>query len=150
MRRPTVGLRSRLQVDAVEHQFDSGDYGIELVPLGPGLLHQHIKLCLDPPTVVYKHYKVPSSKETTSAVTPTRKYSPFSSSASLPVRPISFVFSSQSCSTSWRSWPSSASCSTSTTIITKDIAIQQYKAHLPIYHTCFLLGYTSELLGLLL
>ena len=36
---PTVGLRSRRQVDTVEHRFNSGDYGVELVPLGPGLLH---------------------------------------------------------------------------------------------------------------
>jgi hypothetical protein len=50
----------------------------------------------------------------------------------------------------WRSWPSSTSCSVSTTVITKDIAIQQYKAHSSIYHTCFLLGYVSELLKLLL
>ena len=30
------------------------------------------------------------------------------------------------------------------------MAIQLYKAHSPIHHTCFLLGYASELLGLLL
>ena len=34
----TVGLRSHLQVDIVEHRFDSDNYGVELVPLGPGLL----------------------------------------------------------------------------------------------------------------
>ena len=37
-RRPTVGQRSHFQVDAVEHRLDSGNYGIELVPLDPGLL----------------------------------------------------------------------------------------------------------------
>ena len=36
---PTVGLRSHLQVDTVEHRFNPGDYGVELLPLGPGLLH---------------------------------------------------------------------------------------------------------------
>ena len=38
MRRPAVGLRSHLQVDAVEHRFNPGNYGIELVPLGLGIL----------------------------------------------------------------------------------------------------------------
>ena len=37
-RRPAIGLRSHLQVDTVEHWFDSGNYGIKLVPLGPGVL----------------------------------------------------------------------------------------------------------------
>ena len=37
-RRPAVGLWSHLQVDAVELRFDSGNYSVELVPLGPGLL----------------------------------------------------------------------------------------------------------------
>ena len=37
-RRPIVGLRSHLQVDAVEHRFNPGNYGIELVPLGLGIL----------------------------------------------------------------------------------------------------------------
>ena len=91
---PTIGLRSNLQVNAVEHWIDSGNYGVKLVPLGPGILLQHIELCPDPPMVVCKHYKVPSSKETTSAVILTRKYSPFSSSASLSARPVSFAFSS--------------------------------------------------------
>ena len=35
---PTVGLRSHLQVNAVEHRLDTGNYGVELAPLGPGLL----------------------------------------------------------------------------------------------------------------
>ena len=51
-RRPAVGIRSHLQVDAVEHRLDSGNYGIELAPLGSGLLLQHIKLCLGPPTIL--------------------------------------------------------------------------------------------------
>ena len=62
MRWPAVGLRSRLQVNTVEHRSNFGDYGIELLLVGSGLLHQHIKLCLDPPMVACKHYKVPSSK----------------------------------------------------------------------------------------
>ena len=147
MRWPAVRLRSHLQVDTVKHWFNSSDYSVELLPLGPGLLHQCIKLCLDPPTVVCKHYKVPSTKETTSAVTSTRKYSPFSSSTSLSAHPISFVFSSRSCSTAWRSCPSSASYSTSIIVTTKNMDVQQYQVHLPIYCTCFLLGYTSELFG---
>ena len=96
---------------------------IKLVPLGPGLLHQHIKLCFDPLTVVCKHYMVPSSKETTLTLTPNRKYLPFSSSASLFSRPDSFAFSSQSCSMVWCSWPSSASCSTSTMIVSNNMTI---------------------------
>ena len=35
---PIIGLRSHLQVDTVEHQLDPSNYGIEFVPLGPGLL----------------------------------------------------------------------------------------------------------------
>ena len=129
-RRPTIGLRSHFWFNAVEHWSNPGNYGVELVPLGPGLLHQHIKLCLDPSTVVCKHYKVPSGKVITPTITSTKKYSPFRSFTSLSAHPDSFAFSSQSCSRAWRSWPSSASCSTSTT--GKDIAIQQYKALLPI------------------
>jgi len=104
---PAVGLRSRLQVDVVEHWFDSSNYGIKFVPLGSGVLLEHIELRFDPPTVVCKHYKVPSRKETTSALTPTREYLPFNSSASLSAHPVSFAFSSRSCSRSWRSWMSS-------------------------------------------
>ena len=53
---PTIGLRSHLQVDAVEHRLDFDNYGIKLAPLGSGLLLQHIELRLGPPTVVCKHY----------------------------------------------------------------------------------------------
>ena len=107
-------------VDTVEHRFDSGDYGVELVPLEPSLLLKHIELCLDPPTIVCRQYKVPSSKDITPPVTPTTKYSPFCSSASLSAHPDSFAFSSRNCSTIWRSWSSSASCSTSTTVISNN------------------------------
>ena len=126
---PIVRLRSQFQVDTVEHQFNYGDYSVEVIPLGPGLLHQHIKLCLSFMMVACKHYNVPSYKETTSSVTPTRRYSPFSSSANLSAHFDSFAFSPRSCSRAWRSWSSSVSCSTSTTFITKDITIQQSKAH---------------------
>jgi len=142
-------LRSCLQVDVVEHWFDSSNYGIKLVPLGSGVLLQHIELRFDPPTVVYKHYKVPSRKETTLALTLTRVYLPFNSLATLSAHPVSFAFSSQSCSRTRRSWPSSADCSTSTTVITKNMVVQQYKAYSPIYRTCFLLRCTFELLGFL-
>ena len=74
---PVVGLRSRLWVNIVEHRFNSGDYSIELVPLGLGLLHQHIKLHLDPPMVLYRDYKDPSSQEITLAITPNTKYFTF-------------------------------------------------------------------------
>ena len=147
---PTARLRSRLQVDAVEHRFNSDDYGIELVPMSPGLLYQHIKLCLDPLPVVCKHYKVPSSKETTSIVTLTRKYSLFTSSASLSARRNSFAFSSQSRSMAWRSWPSSTSCSTSTIVVSNNMTVQQCKAKSPIRHTFSLLGDIFELLRLAL
>ena len=60
--RPTVGLRSHLHVDTVEHRLDSSNYGIELVRLGSSLLLQHIELRLGPPTVVYRHHKDPSNK----------------------------------------------------------------------------------------
>ena len=33
-------------------------------------------------------------------------------------------------------------------VITKNMAVQQYKAHSPIYRTYFLLGYVPELPGL--
>ena len=36
--RPTVRLRSHLQVDAVEHRLDSDNYGVELAPLSSDLL----------------------------------------------------------------------------------------------------------------
>ena len=139
-------MRSRLQVDAVEHWFDSDNYSVKLVPLGSSVLLQHIKLCFDPLTVVCKHYKVPLRKETTSALTMTKEYSPFNSSASLSARPVSFAFSSRSYSRAWCSWPSSVFCSTSTTVIAKNMVVQQYKAHSLIYRTCFQLGYASELL----
>ena len=134
----------------IEHRFNCGDHSVKVIPLGPGLLHQHIKLCLGFMTVACKRYNVPSYKETTSIVIPTRRYSPFSSSASLSARSDSFAFSCRSCSTAWRSWPSSASCSIRATVATKNMVVQQYQVHSPIYYTCFLLGYTSELLGLLL
>jgi len=121
---PTIKLNTRFQVDAVKHQFNCGDYSVEVIPLGPGLLHQHIKLCLGFMTVAYKRYNVPSYKETTSTVIPTRRYSPFNSSASLSARSDSFAFSCRSCSMAWCSWPSSVSCSTSTTVITKNMAVQ--------------------------
>ena len=35
---PTVGLRSRLHVNAVEHWFDFSNYGVKLVPLCSGVL----------------------------------------------------------------------------------------------------------------
>ena len=37
-RRPTVRMRSHLQVNVVEHWLDFGNYGVELAPLGSGLL----------------------------------------------------------------------------------------------------------------
>ena len=147
-RRPTVGLRSRLHVDVVEHRFDSDNYGIELVPLGLGLLLQHIELCLNPPTIVCRHHKDPSSQQITLAVTLTTKYSPFSSSASFSAHPDSFVLSYRSCSMAWCSWPSSASCSTSTTVISHNMAFQQCKVISPIRHTFLLLGDFPQLLGL--
>ena len=146
---PIDGLRSRFQVDAVEHRFNCGDYSVKVIPLGLGLLHQHIKLCLGFMTVACKRYNVPSYKETTSTVILTRRYSPFSSSASLSARLDSFAFSYRSCSMAWRSWPSSASCSTSAIVTTKNMVVQQYKVHSPIYRTYFLLRYTSELFGFL-
>jgi len=109
---PAVGTRSSFRFDAVEHRSDSDHYAIKIVPLGTGVLLQHIELCLDPPTVVCMHFEVPSGKTITSAENPTRGYSSFSSSVSLFARPVSFAFSSRSCSTAWRSRPSSASCST--------------------------------------
>ena len=119
---PAVGLGSRFQVDAVQHRFNCGDYSVEGISLGLGLLHQHIKLCLGFMTIDCKRYNVPSYKEATSTVIPTRRYSPFSSSASLSARSGSYAFSCQSCSMAWCSWPSSASCSTSATVTTKDMA----------------------------
>ena len=53
---PTVGLGCRFQVDAVQHRFNCGDYSVEIIPLGLGLLHQHIKMCLSFMTVAYKRY----------------------------------------------------------------------------------------------
>ena len=117
---PAVKLRSHLQIDVVEHRFDSSNYDVELVPLGPGLLLQHIELCLNPPTIVCRHHKDPSSQEITPVVTPTTKYSPFSSSTSFSACPDSFAFSSQSCSMFWRSWPSSTSCSTSIMVVSNN------------------------------
>ena len=35
---PTIGLRSLLWFDAIEHWFDSGNYGVKLIPLGLGVL----------------------------------------------------------------------------------------------------------------
>ena len=49
----------------------------------------------------------------------------------------------------WRSSASSVSCSTSATVTTKNMVVQQYQVHSPIYSTCFLLGYTFELFGFL-
>jgi hypothetical protein len=108
--------------------------------LSPGVLLQHIELCLDPRTVVCKHYKVPSSEKVTSVVTLTREHSPFSSSASLLARPVSFTFSSQSCSRAWHSWPSSTSCTTSTIVSTKCKRIQLCKALSSITRTFLLIG----------
>ena len=54
---PAIGMRSHLHVNTVEHRLDFGNYGAELVPLGSGLLLQHIELRLGPPTVVCKHHK---------------------------------------------------------------------------------------------
>ena len=95
---PAVGLRSRFWFDAVEHWIDSSNYGVKLVALCLGVLLQHIELCLDPPMVVCIHFEVPSGKTITSAENPTRGYSPFISSVSLFARPVSFAFSSRSCS----------------------------------------------------
>ena len=39
MWRPAIRLRSRLQVDAVKHRFNCGNYSVKVFPLGPGLLH---------------------------------------------------------------------------------------------------------------
>ena len=72
MRWPAIGLRSHFWFDAVEHWFDSSNYGVKLVPLGPSVLLQHIELCLDPPMVVCKYYKVPSIRKVTLVVTPTK------------------------------------------------------------------------------
>ena len=62
MRQPAIGLWSHLQVDAVEHRLDSSNYGIELAPLGSGILLQHIELRLGPPMIVYRHHKDSSNK----------------------------------------------------------------------------------------
>ena len=62
---PAVELNTRFQVDAVKHRFNCGDYSVEVIPLGLGLLHQHIKLCLGFMTIACKHYNVPSYKATT-------------------------------------------------------------------------------------
>ena len=90
---PADGLRSQFLVDAVEHRFNCGDYSVEVISLGLGLLHQHIKLCLGFMTIDCKRYNVPSYKEATSTVIPTRRNSSFSSSASLFARSASFAFS---------------------------------------------------------
>ena len=90
MGRPVVGLRSCLHVDVVEHRLDSGNYGVELTPLGSGLLLQHVELCLGPSIVFYRHQKDSSYEEITSATTLTMNYSPFSSSASFFARPDAF------------------------------------------------------------
>ena len=37
-RQPAIGLTSHLHVNIVEHWLDSGNYGVELVPLGSDLL----------------------------------------------------------------------------------------------------------------
>ena len=95
---PVIRLSSRFQVDAVKHQFNCGDYGVEVVPLGLGILFQHIELCLNPPTTIYEHYKNLLSQDITQAIAPTKEYSPFGSSASLSTHLDSFAFSSWSCS----------------------------------------------------
>ena len=125
---PAVGLSSHLQVDTVKHWLNCGNYNVQVLLLSLGLLHQHVELRLGFMTIACKCYNVPSYQKTTSTVTPTRRYSPFSSSASLSARSDSFAFPYWICSMVWRSWPSSASCSASKTVITKIMVVQQLQS----------------------
>ena len=90
---PTVELNTQFQVNAVKHRFNCSNYSIEVLLLDLGLLHQHVKLCLGFMMIACKRYNVPSYKEATSIVIPTRRNSPFSSSASLSARSVYFAFS---------------------------------------------------------
>jgi len=93
---PAVMLSGHLQVDAVKHRLNCGDYNIEILLLDPGLLHQHVELHFGFMMIACESYNDPLYKEATSTVIPTRRSLPFSSSASLSARSASFAFSWQS------------------------------------------------------
>ena len=61
MLRAVVGLRSCLHVDAVKHHPDSGNHGVELLPLGLRLQLQHVELALGPLMIFCKHQEDLSS-----------------------------------------------------------------------------------------
>ena len=116
---PAVRIGCRFNVDAVEYWFYCGGYSVEIVFLDFGFLHQHIKLCLGFMAIIYKNYNGSSRQKSITTLLPIMGYLPFSSSASLSAGSDSFVFSCRICSTVWRGWLSSASCSASTTVIEK-------------------------------
>ena len=146
---PAVKTRCRFNIDAVEYRFYYGGYSVEVVFLDLGFLHQHIELCLGFMLIICKNYNGSSWQKSITASLPIRGNLPFNSSASLSARSDSFVFSCRICSTVWRSWLSSASCSAST----KDKKTEKYtatycKAHYVKKNTGFQLGYILQLLAL--
>ena len=60
---PTVVLSGRLQVDAVKHRLNCGDYSIEFLLLDFGLLHQHVELCFGFMTITCESYNDPLYEE---------------------------------------------------------------------------------------
>ena len=141
--RLVVGLRGHLHVNTVEHRLNSDHHGVKFYPLGLRLQLQHVKLCLGPSTILCRLQKDPSNKEITSATTPTMNYSPFSSSANFFTHPDAFSISSWSCPMVWRSWPSSASYSTSITVVSNNMTVQQCEPNSLFCHTFSLLGDVS-------
>ena len=60
---PVIMLSGRLQVDAVKHRLNCGDYSFEVLPLDLGLLHQHVELCFGFMTITYESYNDPLFEE---------------------------------------------------------------------------------------
>ena len=60
---PTILLSGRLQVDAVKHRLNCGDYNIEVLLLDFGLLHQHVELCFGFMTITCESYNDPLYEE---------------------------------------------------------------------------------------
>ena len=60
---PAVVLSGHLQVDAVKHRLNCGDYSIEVLLLDLGLLHQHVELCFGFMTITCESYTDPLYEE---------------------------------------------------------------------------------------
>ena len=60
---PAVMLSGHLQVDAVKHRLNCGDYSIKVLLLDLGLLHQHVELCFGFMTITYDSYNDPLYEE---------------------------------------------------------------------------------------